>query len=66
MRFRTEQPPHNLLARGVERDLLPVRRTLRHGVPTWSRLALGFLTGRERGDAVPSTAEARAAPGDQV
>jgi aryl-alcohol dehydrogenase-like predicted oxidoreductase len=48
MRFRTEQPPYNLLARGVERDVLPVAERLGMGVLTWSPLAFGFLTGRYR------------------
>jgi len=48
MRFRTEQPPYNLLARGIERDLLPVAERLGMGVLTWSPLAFGFLTGRYR------------------
>jgi aryl-alcohol dehydrogenase-like predicted oxidoreductase len=48
MRFRTEQPPYNLLARGIERDVLPVAERLGMGVLTWSPLAFGFLTGRYR------------------
>lgn len=47
-RFRTEQPPYSLLARGVERHVLPVARRLGMGVLTWSPLASGFLTGRYR------------------
>ncbi|MEU8697760.1 aldo/keto reductase [Streptomyces sp. NPDC048680] len=47
-RFRTEQPPYSLLARGVETSVLPT--ALRHGmgVLTWSPLASGFLSGRYR------------------
>lgn len=48
MRFRTEQPPYNLLARGAERDVLPVAEREGMGVLTWSPLAFGFLTGRHR------------------
>ncbi|MEO3761989.1 aldo/keto reductase [Streptomyces sp. B8F3] len=48
MRFRTEQPPYSLLARGVERHLLPVVQRLGMGALTWSPLASGFLTGRYR------------------
>jgi aryl-alcohol dehydrogenase-like predicted oxidoreductase len=48
MRFRTEQPPYNLLSRGIERDVLPVAERLGMGVLTWSPLAFGFLTGRYR------------------
>ncbi|MGW6504860.1 aldo/keto reductase [Nonomuraea angiospora] len=47
-RFRTEQPPYSLLARGVEADVLPVCRRYGMGVLTWSPLASGFLTGRIR------------------
>ncbi|MFJ8695078.1 aldo/keto reductase [Streptomyces roseolilacinus] len=48
MRFRTEQPPYSLLARGVEADVLPVVRRLGMGALTWSPLASGFLSGRYR------------------
>ncbi|MFI6737098.1 aldo/keto reductase [Nonomuraea sp. NPDC050451] len=47
-RFRTEQPPYSLLARGVEADVLPVCHRYGMGVLTWSPLASGFLTGRFR------------------
>ncbi|MEV6034022.1 aldo/keto reductase [Nonomuraea sp. NPDC052116] len=47
-RFRTEQPPYSLLARGVEADVLPVCRRYGMGVLTWSPLASGFLTGQFR------------------
>ncbi|MFD8783189.1 aldo/keto reductase [Kitasatospora sp. NPDC059599] len=46
--FRTEQPPYSLLARGVERDVLPVVQWLGMGALTWGPLAGGFLTGRYR------------------
>jgi aryl-alcohol dehydrogenase-like predicted oxidoreductase len=46
--FRTEQPPYSLLARGIERSVLPVCERYRMGVLTWSPLAFGFLTGRFR------------------
>ncbi|WP_219466045.1 aldo/keto reductase [Nonomuraea rhizosphaerae] len=53
MRFRSEQPPYSLLARGVETTVLPVCQRLGMGVLTWSPLASGFLTGRYRqGEAV--------------
>ncbi|HEX6444629.1 MAG TPA: aldo/keto reductase [Streptosporangiales bacterium] len=51
MRLRSEQPPYSLLARGVERDLLPVCERYGMGVLTWSPLAWGFLSGRYRRDA---------------
>ncbi|MFJ2029550.1 aldo/keto reductase [Streptosporangium sp. NPDC087985] len=47
-RFRTEQPPYSLLARGIETSVLPVCQRLGMGVLTWSPLASGFLTGRYR------------------
>ncbi|MFH8565685.1 aldo/keto reductase [Streptomyces sp. NPDC017988] len=47
-RFRTEQPPYSLLARGVEKHVLPVTQRLGMGTLTWSPLASGFLTGRYR------------------
>ncbi|MFD8805960.1 aldo/keto reductase [Streptomyces sp. NPDC059597] len=47
-RFRTEQPPYSLLARGIEADVLPVVQRLGMGALTWSPLASGFLTGRYR------------------
>ncbi|MFJ2766243.1 aldo/keto reductase [Streptomyces sp. NPDC087300] len=49
-RFRTEQPPYSLLARGIEKHVLPVTERLGMGVMTWSPLASGFLTGRYRKD----------------
>ncbi|MBV6700607.1 aldo/keto reductase [Kitasatospora aureofaciens] len=47
-RFRTEQPPYSLLARGIEANVLPVVQQLGMGALTWSPLASGFLTGRYR------------------
>jgi len=47
-RFRTEQPPYSLLARGAERTLLPACQRYNMGVLTWSPLAAGFLSGRFR------------------
>ncbi|MEV4944597.1 aldo/keto reductase [Streptomyces sp. NPDC053755] len=47
-RFRTEQPPYSLLARGVEASVLPVAQRYGMGVMTWSPLASGFLNGRYR------------------
>jgi len=48
MRLRTEQPPYSLLARGIERSLLPVCERYGMGVLTWSPLAAGFLSGTYR------------------
>ncbi|MQM24750.1 aldo/keto reductase [Glycomyces albidus] len=61
MRFRTEQPPYNLLARGIERDVLPVAERWGMGVLTWSPLGFGFLTGHHRTGAAAS-ARARLRP----
>ncbi|MFD3487596.1 aldo/keto reductase [Streptomyces sp. NPDC058665] len=47
-RFRTEQPPYSILARGVETSVLPVCQRYGMGVLTWSPLASGFLTGKYR------------------
>ncbi|MGN9844479.1 aldo/keto reductase [Nonomuraea sp. H19] len=47
-RFRTEQPPYSLLARGIETSVLPVCHRYGMGVLTWSPLASGFLSGRVR------------------
>jgi aryl-alcohol dehydrogenase-like predicted oxidoreductase len=47
-RLRSEQPPYSLLARGIERSVLPVCQRYGMGVLTWSPLAFGFLTGRYR------------------
>jgi aryl-alcohol dehydrogenase-like predicted oxidoreductase len=48
LRFRTEQPPYSMLARGVESSLLPVCQRLGMGVLTWSPLAWGLLSGKYR------------------
>jgi aryl-alcohol dehydrogenase-like predicted oxidoreductase len=47
-RFRTEQPPYNILTRAIEYDVLPT--CLRHGmgVLAYSPLAGGWLSGRYR------------------
>jgi aryl-alcohol dehydrogenase-like predicted oxidoreductase len=47
-RFRTEQPPYSLLARGIESSVLPVCQRYGMGVLVWSPLASGFLTGKYR------------------
>ncbi|MDV9189952.1 aldo/keto reductase [Streptomyces sp. SR27] len=47
-RFRSEQPPYSLLARGIEASVLPVAQRYGMGVLTWSPLASGFLTGKYR------------------
>ncbi|SBT42558.1 aldo/keto reductase [Micromonospora auratinigra] len=47
-RFRTEQPPYSIVARGVESSVLPVCQRYGMGVLVWSPLASGFLSGRYR------------------
>ncbi|HEX6351641.1 aldo/keto reductase [Actinophytocola sp.] len=54
-RFRTEQPPYSLLARGIETSVLPTCARLGMGVLTWSPLASGFLSGRVRKGQVDMT-----------
>jgi aryl-alcohol dehydrogenase-like predicted oxidoreductase len=48
VRPSTEQPPYSILARGIERDVLPA--CLRHevGALAWSPLNGGWLTGKYR------------------
>jgi aryl-alcohol dehydrogenase-like predicted oxidoreductase len=47
-RFRCEQPPYSVLARGIERDVLPVCAKYGMGVISWSPLGGGWLSGRWR------------------
>jgi aryl-alcohol dehydrogenase-like predicted oxidoreductase len=63
-RVAAEQPPYSLLARGIEREVLPVAQRYGLGVLTWSPLAGGWLSGRYRKGAqqpVSSRAERQAA-----
>ncbi len=54
-RFRCEQPPYSILARGVEADVLPVCQRYGMGVIAWSPLAGGWLTGKyRRGEPPPA------------
>ena len=48
VRLRTEQPSYSILAREIERDVLPVCERYGMGVITWSPLAWGLLTGKYR------------------
>ena len=43
-----EQPPYNILCRGVETEVLPACRRHHIGVLTWSPLGGGWLTGKHR------------------
>jgi aryl-alcohol dehydrogenase-like predicted oxidoreductase len=61
MRFRTEQPPYSILARGIERSTLPTCQAYNMGVLTWSPLAWGFLSGKFRKDSPIDLTTGRAA-----
>ncbi len=61
LRFRTEQPPYSMLARGIERTVLPVCQRLGMGVLTWSPLASGVLSGRYREGSTVDLSAGRAA-----
>lgn len=74
-RFVVEQPPYSILARGIEREVLPVCERFGIGVIPWSPLAGGWLSGRvlEPADAEKSTRRVRTAkrfdltvPGNQA
>ena len=47
-RFRCQQPPYSILARGAEKDSLPTSARYGMGVITWSPLSQGWLSGRYR------------------
>jgi aryl-alcohol dehydrogenase-like predicted oxidoreductase len=47
-RFRSEQPPYNILTRAVEYDLLPTCQRHGIGVMAYSPLAGGWLSGKYR------------------
>jgi aryl-alcohol dehydrogenase-like predicted oxidoreductase len=46
VRFRTEQPPYSILARGIEAAVLPTTQKYGMGVLTWGPLSAGWLSGR--------------------
>jgi aryl-alcohol dehydrogenase-like predicted oxidoreductase len=50
IRPHTEQPPYSILARGIEREVLPTCAQHGIGVIPWSPLAGGWLSGRYRKD----------------
>src|SRR6476659_252159 len=53
-RFRCEQPPYSILARGIERAVLPACERYGMGVIVWSPLNGGWLTGKyKRGQEYP-------------
>jgi aryl-alcohol dehydrogenase-like predicted oxidoreductase len=49
-RFRCEQPPYSILARGIERAVLPTCARYGMGVIVWSPLNGGWLTGKYKRD----------------
>ncbi|MBC9824168.1 aldo/keto reductase [Terrabacter sp. MAHUQ-38] len=60
----TEQPPYSILARGVEREVLPVAQRHGLGILPWSPLAGGWLAGgHRRGEAAPPSRRAQRNPG---
>src|SRR4051812_43790726 len=62
-RFRCEQPPYSIFARGIETAVLPTCLKYGMGVIPWSPLAGGWLTGKyRRGEATPDTNRARRVP----
>ena len=62
-RFTCEQPPYSMLARGAERDVLPVCQRYGMGVIPWSPLAGGWLSGRYRkGADAPESTRAQRIP----
>jgi aryl-alcohol dehydrogenase-like predicted oxidoreductase len=50
-RFRVEQPPYSIFARGAEASVLPTCQRYGMAVISWSPLNGGFLSGRHRPDA---------------
>jgi aryl-alcohol dehydrogenase-like predicted oxidoreductase len=62
-RFRCEQPPYSIFARGIETAVLPTCKQYGMGVIPWSPLAGGWLTGKYRkGDETPTTGRAARIP----
>ena len=55
----TEQPPYSILAREVERDILPTAQKYGLGVLPWSPLAGGWLSGRYRRGEDPAVSSSR-------
>ena len=57
----TEQPPYSLLARGIEREVLPACEAYDLGVLAWAPLNGGWLTGKYQG-AAPTDSRAGRSP----
>ncbi|MFF5076725.1 aldo/keto reductase [Actinoplanes sp. NPDC000266] len=63
-RVVAEQPPYSILARGIEREVLPIAAKYGLAVIPWSPLAGGWLTGKYRaGGAQPPTSRGGRQPG---
>ncbi len=59
----TEQPPYSILAREVERDILPTAQKYGLGILPWSPLAGGWLSGRyRRGEQAPVSSRQQRQP----
>jgi aryl-alcohol dehydrogenase-like predicted oxidoreductase len=54
-RFRTEQPPYSLLARGIELDVLPAAQRHGMGILTYSPIGGGWLSGSWSADSSPTS-----------
>ena len=61
-RFVSEQPPYSILARGVEREVLPTCQRYGIGVMPWSPLAGGWLSGRYRKGGQPTSTRSERLP----
>jgi aryl-alcohol dehydrogenase-like predicted oxidoreductase len=62
-RFVCEQPPYSLLVRQIEADVLPTCQRYDMGVIPWSPLAGGWLSGKWRKGATPTSSRAQRLPG---
>ena len=58
----SEQPPYSLLARHIERDVLPTCQRLGIGVVTWAPLNGGWLTGKYSASTPPRGSRAEREP----
>ena len=61
-RFRCEQPPYSIFARGIEASVLPTCQRYGMGVLAWSPLNGGWLTGRYRKGTTPTGRRAELTP----
>lgn len=62
-RFVCEQPPYSILAREVEREMLPTAAKYRMGVIVWSPLGGGWLSGKyRRGEQIQQTPRVQRVP----